>query len=252
MFETALRYLVDSDDGTESLLIGGLLTLLAWLLVPAVLVAGYLQRILARTYAGDAAPSFDDWGDLLGEGLKAIAVAIAYFALPILLATAVLASLLVFSVETTTVSDSGVPTDPSTVVEPVANAGPDLLSAALVLGGLSLAALSSLAAWYVLPAALARLAVEGRLGAAFQFRKIGAVATSGSYATGWLAALVVDLVAGGLVGGLASIPFLGWALVPFVTFYAATVAFSLYGQGYRDAAPTGRGGTVDGDRQVAA
>ncbi|NHN59387.1 MULTISPECIES: DUF4013 domain-containing protein [Halorussus] len=251
MFETALRYLVDSDDGTESLLIGGLLTLLSWLLVPAVLVAGYLQRILARTYAGDRAPSFDDWGDLLREGLKAIAVTLAYFALPILLLTAVLASLLIVSVENT-VLDSSTVTDPSTVVEPVANVGPDLLSVVVVLGGLALAALSSLAAWYVLPAALARLAVEGRLGAAFQFRKIGAVATSGSYATGWLSALVVHLVAGGLVGGLASIPFVGWALVPFVAFYANTVAFSLYGQGYRDATPTGRGGTVDGDRRVTA
>ncbi|WP_435174986.1 DUF4013 domain-containing protein [Halorussus sp. AFM4] len=251
MFETALRYLVDSDDATESLLIGGLLTMLSWLLIPAVLVSGYLQRILARTYAGDPAPSFDDWGDLLGEGLKAIAVAIAYFALPIVLLTAVLASLLVFSVETTVV-DSSTVTDPSTVVEPVANAGPDLLSVALVLGGLSLAALTSLAAWYVLPAALARLAVEGRLGAAFQFREIAAAATSGSYATGWLAALVVHLVAGGLVGGLASIPLVGWALVPFVIFYSNAVAFSLYGQGYRDATSTSRGGTVDGDRRVTA
>lgn len=127
MFETAIRYLVDSDDGVETILVGGLLTLFSWLLLPAVLVAGYLQRVLVRTDADDPAPSFDDWGDLFGDGLKAIAVTLAYFAVPAILLTAVLASLLVFSVETTVV-DSSTVTDPATVAEPVTNVGPGLLS----------------------------------------------------------------------------------------------------------------------------
>jgi hypothetical protein len=55
VFETALRYLVDSDDGTETILVVGLLTLLAWLLIPAVFVAGYLQRVLLRTTAEESA-----------------------------------------------------------------------------------------------------------------------------------------------------------------------------------------------------
>jgi hypothetical protein len=40
---------------------------------------------------------------------------------------------------------------------------------------------------------------------------------------------VVHAVGGGLVGGLASIPIVGWALIPFAAFYLNVVAFALYG-----------------------
>lgn len=250
MFETAITYLVDSDDGTETILVGGLLTLLSWLLIPAVFVAGYLQRVLARTTGGESAPAFDDWGDLFGEGLKAIAVALAYLAVPAVFLAGVLAGLLVFSVETS-VGESSSVTDPATVAEPVTNVGQDPASLLLVLGGLALAGIASLIAWYVLPAALARLAVEGRLGAAFQFRRLASIVTDRSYATGWLVAFVVLVVGGALVGGLASIPLVGWALAPFAAFYLNVVAFALYGQGYREATRTGRREPVEKDSHVS-
>lgn len=252
MFETALRYLVDSDDRAETILLGGVLTLFSWLLIPVVFVVGYLQRVLARTNAGDPAPSFDNWGDLFGDGLKAIGVALAYFAVPAIFLTAVLVSLLAVSVETTVVeSDSGIPTDPGVVAEPVTNVGPDLLSVVILLGGLAVAGITALAAWYVLPAALARVAVEDRFGAAFEFRKLAGVLASGSYATGWLLALVVIVVDGAVVSGLASIPFFGWALIPFAVFYLNVVTFALYGQGYRDATGAGRREPVDSDQQTS-
>lgn len=246
MFETAITYLTDGDDGAKTILVGGLLTLFSWLLLPAVFVAGYLQRVLVRTNAGESAPSFDDWSDLFAEGLKAIAVTLAYLVVPLVLLAGVLGSVLVASFETTSV------TGPGTVTDPTAAAESTGLGVLVVLGLLALAGIASLVAWYVLPAALARLAVEGRLGAAFELRKIAAVVTDGSYATGWLVALVVLVVGGALVGGLASIPILGWALVPFVGFYLNVVAFALYGQAYRDATRTGRRRSVEGDRQVSA
>lgn len=164
--------------------------------------------------------------------------------------TAVLATLLVFSVETTVVEESV--TDPAAVAEPITSVGPDPFSVVLVLGGLALAGITSLVAWYALPAGLARLAVEGRFGAAFEFRKLMGVLTTGSYATGWLLALVVLVFDGVIIGVLASIPFVGLALIPFATFYLNVVAFALYGQGYRDATPNGRRETVGGDRQASA
>jgi hypothetical protein len=176
MFETAIAYLTDSDDGVETILVGGILTLFSWLLLPAIVVAGYLQRVLVRTNAGETAPSFDDWGGLFREGLKAIAVAIAYLAVPVAFIGAVLASLIIFTVETTVV-DSSTVTDPTTVAESVTNVGPDPLTVLVVFGSLALVAVTSLVAWYVLPAALAPLTVEDRLGAAFEFRKIASVVT---------------------------------------------------------------------------
>lgn len=252
MFETALTYLTDGDDGAETILVGGVLTLLSWLLIPAVFVVGYLQRVLARTNAGDPAPSFADWGDLFRTGLRAIAVTLAYVALPVVLTTAVLASLLIFSSETITEVESSSVTDPATVADPAAAAEPGGLGVLVVLGGLFLALVTWLAAWYVLPAALARLAVEGRFGAAFELRKLASVVADGSYATGWLLALVVLAVAGAIVGGLASVPIVGWALAPFAVFYANVVAFALYGMGYRDATQTGRRESVDNESQVSA
>ncbi|NEU56239.1 DUF4013 domain-containing protein [Halorussus sp. MSC15.2] len=246
MFETALRYPVDGDDRIETIVIGGLLTLFSWLLIPAVFVAGYLQRVLARTTADDRAPSFDDWGDLFGEGLKAVAVTLAYFAVPVVLLTAVLGSV-IFAFETTTVVETG-----TTVAEPAAPGGANNLGVVVVLVGFALAVVASLAASYALPAALARLAVEGRLGAAFEFRRLAGVLTDRSYAIGWLVAFVVLAVGGALVGGLASIPLVGWALVPFASFYLNVVAFALYGQGYRDATRTDRRETADGDRRTSA
>jgi hypothetical protein len=50
----------------------------------------------------------------------------------------------------------------------------------LVFGGLALAGITFLLAWYAPPAALARLAVEDRLGAAFEVRDLGSVLTSRS------------------------------------------------------------------------
>jgi hypothetical protein len=70
--------------------------------------------------------------------------------------------------------------------------------------------------------------------------------------TGWLLALVVLVIGGALVGALASVPIVGWALAPFAVFYANVIAFALYGMGYRDATRTGRRDSVDGDSQVSA
>lgn len=249
-FETALTSLTDGDDGVKTILVGGALALFSWLLIPAVFVAGYGQRVLARTEAGEPAHSFDGWGDLFAEGLKAVAVPAAYLAVPAVFMGAVLASLLIFSVETTVV-DSSTVTDPTTVAESVTNASPDLLTV-LVGGGLALSAVTSLVAWDVLPAALARLAVDGRLDVAFELRKIASVVTDGGYATGWLLALVGLVIGGALVGGLASVPIVGWALAPFAMFYANVVAFVLYRMVYRDSTGTGRPDSVDGDSGVWA
>ncbi|WP_158056251.1 DUF4013 domain-containing protein [Halorussus halophilus] len=246
MFEDALTYLKDSDDAVETVLIGGILSLLGFLLIPVVFVAGYFQRVLRRTSEGDPAPSFDDWEDLFVEGLKAIVVGFAYVLIP-----AILAVLLVGSTVLFTVSTAEVVSDPMTTA-PTATDGIGFLGLLALLGAVFVTFAAAIAAWYVVPAALARLAVEGRLGAAFELSKLVPVLRSGSYATGWLVAFVVLVVGGALVSGLASIPFFGWALVPFVAFYVNVVAYALYGRAYGDATHTERReGTLDEEQRPA-
>jgi hypothetical protein len=95
MFEDALRYPYDEGDGLRSLVIGGLLTLLSVLVLPAILVSGYTLRVLREVDAGDEhLPAFDDCGAMLVDGLKAIAVALVYVLIPAVLLTVAVFSLL--------------------------------------------------------------------------------------------------------------------------------------------------------------
>jgi hypothetical protein len=61
--------------------------------------------------------------------------------------------------------------------------------------------------------------------------------------------LAVD---GAVVGALASIPIVGWAVAPFAVFYRNVAAVALYGQGYRDATRRDGPETADGERRTAA
>jgi hypothetical protein len=93
MLETAIKYLAESDDGVETIPVGDY--------SPALVApdTGGVRRWLlpARPLADERGRSravVRRLGDLFGEGLKAIAVTLAYFAV---LLTAVLASLLIAS-----------------------------------------------------------------------------------------------------------------------------------------------------------
>jgi hypothetical protein len=74
MISKSITYLRNSDEVAKTVLIGGVPSILSFLLIPAFIVSGYLVRVLQRTMAGnDEAPVFDDWEQLLIDGLKAFA-----------------------------------------------------------------------------------------------------------------------------------------------------------------------------------
>jgi len=63
----------------------GILFLLSFLIVPAFLALGYSFRALKATIAGlDELPDFDEWVDMLIDGLKVFAVTIVYMIIPII------------------------------------------------------------------------------------------------------------------------------------------------------------------------
>lgn len=229
MFEAALTYLKDSDDGVRTALIGGLLGLFAFLLVPILPVFGYLVRVLDRTAGGDLdAPTFDDWETLFVDGLKTLAIGIAYLLVPAVVMAAFLGT--------------GTFLAAATRFEAV--------GAVLVLAGTALTMVAGLAVWYVLPAALVRFARAGSLGAAFEFAALEPVLRSGTYARGWVYALAI-LVAGGVVVGLVgSVPILGWLAAPFLAFYVQVAAYYVYGRSYGEALAVDRAGEtpVEGEQ----
>lgn len=221
MLEEALRYPTAGERGLERLLLGGVAVLLSFLVVPVLLVYGYLVRSLAAVAAGEEEPpGFDRWEQLFLDGLKAVVVAFVYGVVPLAVAFAVF-------VPVSAVSVAG---------------GADPARAMGAVGALSLLVLVAVAlvVAYVVMAALSTFAVEGRLAAAFDVGAVAAFATSGPYLLAIVLALVVQVVVG-LVALLAVVFSLGLALlvlVPlgaFVNFWVYLATVYLFGAAYREA-----------------
>ncbi|MFC7177702.1 DUF4013 domain-containing protein [Halosegnis marinus] len=214
--ESAVNYPRESENPWTAIAIGSALTLFSVLLLPAVLLVGYYQRVLRASMDDEAVPVFDDWGDLFVEGLKAVVVVVAYSLVPALVIGASIAS-----AAGAVLGDGG------------------LLSGALALGalfGVLLGGLLGLVLWYVAPAGLANLARTGRIASAFALGDLRHTLVHRDYAVSWLVALGVVFVAGIVTSVFNLVPF-GFVLGIPVTFYAAVVAFHLYGRGVAAAGP---------------
>ena len=198
MFKDAAIYPKDGTDATKTILIGGVLTLPSFLLVPLFLLVGYTVRVVRAVAGGDETlPVFDEWGDMLVDGVKGFATTLAYFLF-------------------------------AAIAAPV---GPGRASTLVVLGGLA-AMPVALVVWYVATAGFVNFAVTGRVRAAFAFDDLRPVLTSGGFATEWLVGLAV-LVVGSVVG---TIPILG-LVSAFVTFYTTVAVSYCYARGFADAPP---------------
>jgi len=221
MFEAALRYPTNGEKALERLLIGGVLVILSPLILPAFLVYGYLVRSLAAVAAGDEEPpAFDEWEELFVDGIKAFVVAFVYGIVPVVL---VLAFLVPVSVSTSVDGggSSGI----------LAGIGVVAFLASIVVG---------IAVVYVVMAALSNFAVEGRIGAAFEFGAVGALATSEPYVIAVVLAIVVQVVVAAVIFAAILFTF-GLALfvlVPlgaFINFWTYLVTVYLFGAAYREA-----------------
>ncbi|TKX71016.1 DUF4013 domain-containing protein [Halorubrum sp. SP9] len=227
MLDASLTYLRDGDDAVITAVIGGLLLLASPLVIPSVLVLGYLTRVVRRTADGDdAPPAFEEWGELFVDGLKAFAVVFVYSLLPLaVVATAAVVSLGAFVVVPGS-SDGG--------------AGAFLGAFAvgiLVLVAGTVALALSLVGLYVTPAALAAVAESGRVGDGFAVGALWGVVTKRAYATGWLTATVVVLAGALAIGVLSVVPILGTIAGVFVQFYALVAAAAIVGWTWTDVRP---------------
>lgn len=219
MLSDALSFPRRGDDWLPTLLVGGVLTLLGVLILPAIIVQGYLVRVLAAAANNERTPpSFTEWGRLFVDGLKLLVVNIVYGLLVIVPLVAVLVPVAVVS------PTSPVPVEPGTTPTPPT---PGSGTALVLLAGLLVVLLAALVLSYVLPAALAHFAMEGQLRAAFDIPTILSGALTTEYAVAWLLALVVGLV-GGLVGSVLSAVVVG----VFVLFYVQVSFYYLLGRGF--------------------
>lgn len=199
MLEDSLSYPTNGEGWLKKIFIGGVLSLFGALIVPGIFVQGYFVRVLRSAALGEETPpAFDEWGDMLVDGLKTILISVGYLAVPYLVLIAV------------TFVFGG--TDGGSVVGLVVGVG---------------AFVFLLVAAYVLPAALTNFALRDSVRAAFEFRTVIDAAVSGRYFVAVLLAVLVGTFLGIVGSVLMILLFTG----VFVLFYAQVVTFYLFARG---------------------
>jgi hypothetical protein len=214
--EQSVTYPADGDDWVRTILIGGVLSLLSFLVIPAILVSGYIIHVVrARFEDQPTPPQFDNWGDLLTDGLKAWIIGIVYLLIPLLVAGVTVGGAILAAV-------SG------------GRAGGIAAGIGVLLGGL-LSLVLGLVFGYVAVAAVLNFAREDTLGAGFDFGTLKPILFDSDYAVAWLAAVGVFIAASIITGALNAVPVLGGIVSAFVVFYAQMVAAYLWADGFTDA-----------------
>ncbi len=216
----SFRYVMDDKQWLSKLLIGVLMSILAFLILPALILQGYLVKVIRHVMGGnwDSLPEWDDWGKLLKDGFF-VTVAQFIYTLPFIIlmflgmaATGGVASL----------SD-----------------GSDVAALATTGGGLilfCLIILFAVAFLFLTPAILIQYAIKDEFSACFRLGEVADIIRNhmADILIAFLVTVVAGIVLSLLFGILAIIPCLGWiaaaliglAVGPYITF----VTGHLYGQ----------------------
>jgi hypothetical protein len=207
MFEDALQYPWTGEEKVKTLLVGGLCSFFAVLILPGVLAFGYQVRVTRRVSRGETEtpPAFDDLGGLFVDGLAAIAIIIVY-----LVTIAVLYLAVAVLVAVPVALSAGPTAGSSEMFQGV--------GAILVLVGAVVELVVIFTVLYLLPAGLAAYAYTAEFGAAFSPSTLRAVGTDRSYAIGVLVAVGILFVAQA-AGYAALFTIVGIPLVPVIGFY---------------------------------
>lgn len=187
------------------------------LILAGIPIAGYLFRIIKSTFAGfDELPDFDEFGDMLIDGLKVVVVGIVYQIIP--------AIVIIIGVIGTLAS---VGFSASNIANPAAFIG--LVSGVAIIGVI-------LAIIFLIfeVIAIANMALyDGELGAAFRFGEIlGRISKIGwgSYIIWLIVMFIILIVAGIIMGILSIIPIIGIFIAALIVypylymFYARSLA----------------------------
>lgn len=207
-FSRAWHAMVDDANWLVKILIGGLMILLGFLIIPILFVSGYLIDVIARAARGEnGLPEWADWGGLLVRGLLAFVIQVVY-ALPALLLGCCMAAVATIFGQGSTPNTSN---DTAGFVMLC-------LSCILVPLGLIIA--------FVTPAALIRFATEGDISAAFDFNAVLALIRDnlGNYVFAVVASILLSLLASLLAAitcGLGA---------PWFGFAASLLGANLLGQ----------------------
>ncbi len=235
----SFSFVFEDREWVTKVLVGVLMSLFAWLIIPAFMLTGYMVEIIRRVMDGvesdQELPPWDDWGKLLKDGFF-VSVATLIYTLPFLILMAIGFG--------STIGFGGL----SDANESLASAG--LMATWGVVGCLSL--LFGIALLFVTPAITIQYAIKDDFGACFRFGEVFDIIRN--HVADILITFVVIMAAGfglSLVTGVLSfIPCLGWiaALIMSLVFgpYIMMVTGHLYGQIGAKVLGNKAGGTLAG------
>lgn len=190
--EALLKYPMKDDQWLKKILIGGLLIVGSFLVIPVFFLLGYLLRTLEEGLRESRrVPDFDEWDTMFVRGLAGMGICIGY---PLL-------SLPFFLVG-------------------------DLLPGAAGALFQFLGLMAVVVGVYLIPAGLANYARYKDFWAGFDTDFVFRLAREGSYFQTWLVAALVGIV-GGFLSNLLTVILVGF----FLQFYVNVIIFYLFGQG---------------------
>lgn len=211
MLEDGLSYPV-RGDWIGRIAIGGILGFLSIFIVPILAISGYSLDVIRQTVAGeDEPPEWENWGDLVVDGLKVAIVSFVYSIVPI----AVIFGLGIFFLG---------------LGSAAGDAGGGFLAGFGFLTFLLLIPVMFVV-YYLVPAALANMAIEGNLGAAFDVGTMQNVVLTSDYFLAVLMPIVVG-IAINVVASFLAFTIVGLLFVPFLSFYGQVAVFRMFGTAF--------------------
>ena len=204
-FGKAFTFVFEDEDWIKKIGVGGLISLIP--VIGVLLVLGWGVEVTKRVIKGEAEilPDWSDFGGYLTRGFLVFLVAFVYM-LPVILIQA--CSSIPFLVEN--------PDETLTIIFSIV---------AICFGCVTF--IYSIAAYMILPAAVASYAVTGELGAAF---KLGELFKLVKENLGVYGMVLLGGIVAGLVSGLGVIACVIGVL--FTTVYAMAINGHLWGQAY--------------------
>jgi hypothetical protein len=220
----AFTYITEDDRWMGKIGIGALISLLAFLILPAFLLTGYMVGITRNVMNGvkRPLPEWEDLGTLFKDGIS-IAIASLVYTLPFWL--------LICIAFVTTIGFGGL-SEVSEISEDALVAG--VLATYGLVGCLTL--IFMLALFFISPAIVIQYVREGELSACFRFGEVLTIAREnlGDIVIAGLTPFAASFVFSILFGALSIIPCLGWiasfALGVVMGPYLTAVTGHLYGQ----------------------
>ncbi len=220
----AFTYITEDDRWMGKIGIGALISLLAFLILPAFLLTGYMVGITRNVMNGvkRPLPEWEDLGTLFKDGIS-IAVASLVYTLPFWL--------LICIAFVTTIGFGGL-SEVTEISEDALVAG--VLATYGLVGCLTL--IFMLALFFISPAIVIQYVREGELSACFRFGEVLTIAREnlGDIVIAGLTPFAASFVFSILFGALSIIPCLGWiasfALGVVMGPYLTAVTGHLYGQ----------------------